>query len=102
MPWLVLVFETVLVIVMATIIGTSIKHAYSDWKTFHIAGKKRSNVSAHAQRQRHKKIREGKLDPAISRQLWQRKPQTQVVPNQKAENRRTHCRKQVEDGVFFC
>lgn len=38
MPWLVLVFETVLAIVMATIIGTSIKHAYSDWKTFHIAG----------------------------------------------------------------
>ena len=49
-------------------------------------------------RQRHKRIREGKPDPAIQRQEWMRKPQTQVVPNRKAENRRTYCRRGSEDG----
>jgi hypothetical protein len=41
---------------------------------------------------RRKLMREGKLDPTVSRQTWQRKPQTQRVPNKLAESRRSHCR----------
>ena len=51
---------------------------------------------------RKQRIREGKRDPILSRQMWQRKPQTQVVPNKKAENHRFYCRKGSEDGVFLC
>lgn len=51
-------------------------------------------------RHRRKRIREGKADPALQRQQWMRKPQTQVVQNKKAENRRTYCRKGSEDGGF--
>ncbi|MBD3921484.1 hypothetical protein H8B09_22140 [Paenibacillus sp. PR3] len=37
------------------------------------------------------------------RNEWTRKPQTQVVTNRKAEQRRTWCRKGIDDGaVSFC
>lgn len=56
-----------------------------------------------AKKMRKKKIREGHLDPIIKRNVWNRKPMTQVVPNRKKEERRTFCRKKGEDGVFvFC
>jgi hypothetical protein len=38
----------------------------------------------------------------ISRQQWTRKPQTQVVTNKKAEQRRTMCRKKgITDGAVY-
>ena len=49
---------------------------------------------------RQKQIRERHVDPTLHRQQWRRKPQTQVVPNKKAENRRNHCRKHGDDGGF--
>ena len=52
-----------------------------------------------AKRARKKRIREGHLDPTASRQTWSRKPMSQVVPNKKAEQRRTYCRKGDWDGV---
>jgi hypothetical protein len=37
------------------------------------------------------------------RNEWSRKPQTQVIKNKKAEQRRTWCRKGIDDGaVLFC
>jgi hypothetical protein len=41
---------------------------------------------------RLKRERAGKLNPQILRGEWTRKPQTQVKPNTKAEQRRTQCR----------
>ncbi len=55
---------------------------------------------SHSSRQRRKRIREGKPDTAGLRLQWHRKPQTQVVSNKKAENRRIYCRKGREDGGF--
>jgi len=46
-----------------------------------------------ARNRRAKRVREGGLDPTISRGMWLRKPQTQVVPNKKAESRRAACRR---------
>jgi hypothetical protein len=37
--------------------------------------------------------REGGLNPEILRGEWVRKPQTQVKPNNKAEQRRSQCRR---------
>ncbi|TJY42186.1 hypothetical protein E5161_09255 [Cohnella pontilimi] len=37
--------------------------------------------------------RAGHLNPDIVRGEWSRKPQTQVVPNVKAEQRRSQCRR---------
>lgn len=56
-------------------------------------------MSKKAQRHRKRMIREGKLDPVLRRGEWMRKPQTQVVPNRKAEQRRSFCRKNGEDGA---
>jgi len=51
-----------------------------------------------ARNRRAKRIREGGLDPSISRHRWSRKSQTQVVPNKKAEIRRVACRGWQEHG----
>ena len=51
-----------------------------------------------ASRHRRKLIREGRLDPTISRQTWQRKPQTQRVPNKLAESRRVNCQSWRDGG----
>lgn len=45
-----------------------------------------------AKRARRRHEREGELSPEISRGQWHRKPQTQVVMNKKADQRRTQCR----------
>ncbi len=45
-----------------------------------------------AKRARRKHEREGELGPAIRRGQWHRKPQTQIVMNKKADQRRTQCR----------
>ncbi len=50
---------------------------------------------------RAKRIREGGLGPTIARGTWLRKPQTQVVPNKKAESRRAACRRWQGRGDFF-
>ncbi len=50
---------------------------------------------------RAKRIREGGLDPTIARGTWLRKPQTQVVPNKKAESRRAACRRWQGRGDFL-
>lgn len=51
---------------------------------------------------RRKLARSGRNNPEISRSWWQRKPQTQVVQNKKAEQRRTLCRqKGSRDGADF-
>jgi hypothetical protein len=55
-----------------------------------------------SKQQRRKTERAGNVNPEISRLQWQRKPQTQVVANKKAEQRRTHCRhKGSRDGADF-
>ncbi|EPY06089.1 hypothetical protein PAALTS15_16461 [Paenibacillus alvei TS-15] len=48
---------------------------------------------------RRKSERAGHLDPSLLRGSWTRKPYTQVVPNKKAEQRRSLCRKRVDDGA---
>ncbi len=45
-----------------------------------------------AKRARLKHEREGSLNPELVRGQWHRKPQTQVVLNKKADQRRTQCR----------
>lgn len=61
-------------------------------------------MSSKAQRQRKKLERENKLNPEIKRQQWNRKPQTQVVINKKAEQRRSQCRKKShhDSAVLLC
>ncbi|WP_239618530.1 hypothetical protein [Cohnella mopanensis] len=55
-----------------------------------------------SKQQRRKAERAGNLNPEISRSQWQRKPQTQVVRNKKAEQRRTQCRHHgSRDGADF-
>jgi hypothetical protein len=55
-----------------------------------------------AKQLRLKRERAGLNNPEISRGQWQRKPQTQVVQNKKAEQRRTQCRqKGSRDGADF-
>ncbi|WP_237699870.1 hypothetical protein [Alicyclobacillus acidocaldarius] len=54
-----------------------------------------------ARNRRAKRVREGGLDPTISRGMWLRKPQTQVVPNKKAESRRAACRRWQGRGDFL-
>lgn len=54
-----------------------------------------------AKQSRQKRVREGHMDPAVKRKMWERKPMTQVVPNRKKEERRTYCRKGGQDGVFL-
>lgn len=54
-------------------------------------------MSSKAQRQRKELERENKLNPELKRQQWSRKPQTQVVMNKKAEQRRSQCRKKWHD-----
>jgi hypothetical protein len=49
---------------------------------------------------RAQSIPQHRLD--VSRQQWTRKPQTQVVTNKKAEQRRTMCRKKgIPDGAVY-
>jgi len=45
-----------------------------------------------AKKARLKQERAGELNPEIVRGQWHRKPQTQVVLNKKADQRRTQCR----------
>ncbi|MCG7409670.1 hypothetical protein MH117_19890 [Paenibacillus sp. ACRRX] len=54
-------------------------------------------MSSKTKRSRQKLERENKLNPELSRQAWQRKPMTQVVPNKKAEQRRSMCRSKWHD-----
>lgn len=46
-------------------------------------------------------ISENPLDPTIPREVWLRKPHTQVVPNKKAKQRRTLCRNKQTGGADF-
>ena len=56
-----------------------------------------------AQKLRKKQVREGRINPEMLRSTWQRKPQEQVVINKRAEQHRSYCRKQGDDGaVFLC
>ncbi|CAH0122183.1 hypothetical protein PAE9249_04730 [Paenibacillus sp. CECT 9249] len=51
-------------------------------------------------RARLKAERAGRLNPETSRIRWTRKPQTQIVNNKKAEQRRTLCRRGgIDDGA---
>ena len=60
-------------------------------------------MTSKARRVRKKRIREGGNDPAKLRQSWTRKPQTQVVRNEKTEQRRSWCRdERGGDGAFLC
>ncbi|MFB9275339.1 hypothetical protein [Cohnella cellulosilytica] len=44
----------------------------------------------------------GRIDPELNRIRWHRKPQTQVVMNKKAEQRRTQCRRKgSREGADF-
>jgi hypothetical protein len=55
-----------------------------------------------AKHRRNKLERAGHNNPVIGRIGWNRKPQTQVVQNKKAEQRRTLCRnKGRNDGADF-
>ncbi len=56
-------------------------------------------MNTKARRRRKKMMREGRPDPTLLRNEWNRKPQTQVVPNRKAEQRRSCCRNRGEDGA---
>lgn len=59
-------------------------------------------ANSKAKQLRLKKQREGYNNPEIGRIEWQRKPQTQVVQNKKAEQRRTQCRRKgSSDGAYF-
>ena len=51
-----------------------------------------------ARKKRKKLVREGRLDPVIARQTWMRKPSTQIVPNEKAKQRKRACRTGVYDS----
>jgi hypothetical protein len=53
-------------------------------------------------RHRLKLERSGSVNPEISRSSWARKPQTQVICNMKAEQRRSLCRRRgIDDGAVF-
>jgi len=53
-------------------------------------------------RRRLKQERSGSINPEIGRSNWMRKPQTQVVQNKKAEQRRSLCRRRgIDDGAVF-
>src|SRR5262245_35100865 len=55
-----------------------------------------------AKQDRLKQKRAGQMSPEMNRGRWQRKPQTQVVQNKKAEQRRTQCRNRgSRDGADF-
>ncbi|MBB6734300.1 hypothetical protein [Cohnella zeiphila] len=55
-----------------------------------------------SKRSRLKAARAGDLNPEIGRGQWQRKPETQVQPNRKAEQRRSQCRRQgSREGADF-
>ncbi|WP_195575337.1 hypothetical protein [Paenibacillus sp. 1001270B_150601_E10] len=54
-------------------------------------------MSRKAKRDRRKLEREHALNPEIRRTVWQRKPFTQAVPNKKAEQRRSMCRRKGHD-----
>ncbi|MFC5471424.1 hypothetical protein ACFPPD_22295 [Cohnella suwonensis] len=55
-----------------------------------------------SKQERLKREREGANNPEIARLTWQRKPQTQVVMNKKAEQRRTYCRRGgSSEGAIF-
>ena len=49
-------------------------------------------MASKAKRRRAKQLRERGADPTLRRQTWTRKPQTQIVNNAKAEQRRSWCR----------
>lgn len=54
-----------------------------------------------SQKQRRKSSRAGELPADALRGHWSRKPATQVQPNRKAQERRTHCRRPgSSDGAF--
>ncbi|MBB6675344.1 hypothetical protein H7C19_32265 [Cohnella nanjingensis] len=59
---------------------------------------------SNAKKARRRAEREGKLNPEIGRGEWHRKPITQVVPNRKAEQRRSQCRSKgtSEGAVYLC
>jgi hypothetical protein len=55
-----------------------------------------------ARKSRLKMERAGQVNPEILRGEWIRKPQTQVKPNSKAEQRRSQCRqKGSRDGAVL-
>ncbi|MBR2568784.1 MAG: hypothetical protein IKE34_06320 [Paenibacillus sp.] len=59
-------------------------------------------MSHKAKRDRRKLEREHARNPEMRRNVWQRKPFTQAVPNKKAEQRRSMCRKKRhDDGAVF-
>ncbi|RED56833.1 hypothetical protein [Cohnella lupini] len=59
-------------------------------------------ASSKSKQYRRKTEKAGLNNPEIGRNHWHRKPQTQVVGNKKAEQRRTQCRnKGRSDGAYF-
>ncbi len=58
-------------------------------------------MAGKTKRDRMKRIRESGADPTILRQTWARKPQTQIVKNVKAEQRRSWCRDKRHEGDVF-
>lgn len=58
--------------------------------------KKAPNANSRSAKEKAKSILTG-----AGRTEWIRKPQTQVVMNRKAEQRRTWCRKGTDDGAVY-
>ena len=59
-------------------------------------------MASKAKRRREKQLRERGADPTLRRQTWERKPQTHIVNNAKAEQRRSWCRDNRHGGDVFC
>jgi len=58
--------------------------------------------NAKAKKRKSKAGQAGRIEPDLQRVLWRRKPQTQVVMNKKAEQRRTQCRRKgSREGADF-
>ncbi|OXM13739.1 hypothetical protein [Paenibacillus herberti] len=55
--------------------------------------RKKASAKSKASQQQHE------LDS--TRLIWMRKPQTQIKPNHKQEERRSWCRKAKDDGAFL-
>ncbi len=57
---------------------------------------------SHTKKRKKEAMQAGRIDPELNRLHWHRKPQTQVVMNKKAEQRRTQCRRKgSREGADF-
>ncbi|QTH40336.1 hypothetical protein J4772_22425 [Cohnella sp. LGH] len=57
---------------------------------------------SHTKKRKKEAMQAGLIDPELNRLHWHRKPQTQIVMNKKAEQRRTQCRRKgSREGADF-